>query len=701
MTVYQQDFENTLDGVSFVGTGTTVTETDAMSGLRSLRIEGYLTGIRIASDMLKLQPGETYIIELDYQFLDVGSELFPLQVFAEWSGLQPFEGFLGGPVNGLSPASGRDRLSVRIAEVEDASIQLLGFGSMVIDDIRVYRHGRSVTTAELPLIKAGFPRLGNYNLFSTFATAARTGQSLTEVEDLLGLMDLVTGMEIEHTLGPVGGPERLRELNPDILIFPYFQSSVTQRPFDENEPLGGSAGLRTLFNRGLREEWFMRGPTGELLNEPLYPDNFQMNHTRFGPRVEGWSYVNYVMHYVTQTVLPSGKWDGIHFDQPEWYPNPLLAEGDPFLSGTGPLPPVDLDGDGEEESKAELHEAWSDAFYSYFSNLHDRLGYTTLLFGNVGYIPDNPAVLSHLNGWQREFVLPYFTEPNGDWDTSAVGGWYRFANNYFTATTFARAPQVINLQFTGYGLGQPNGKTTANGLADREPELEPRDFRRMRLGLTTTLMSDGFFGYDYVNNTTAPVWFDEYAVGGTGTPVQSMEGKGYLGQPLASATELPYGLELVLNLDFESEFPSGVELNPNFRLTTDPSEVLDGTQSIVFSASHVGELQALIRTPPGLLETGSTYQLVLDYKLADYQPQTYVGLLAATITTGDVGLTEPTSSRSHFHARYQRTGTGGASPNRRQGRSLGFRRRSLSPRHRHRHLGQYPTLERNGRCLSS
>jgi uncharacterized protein (TIGR03437 family) len=30
---------------------------------------------------------------------------------------------------------------------------------------------------------------------------------------------------------------------------------------------------------------------------------------------------------------------------------------------------------------------------------------------------------------------------------------------------------------------------------------------------------------------------------------------------------------------------------------------------------------------------------VLDYKLADYQPQTYVGLLAATITTEDVGLT--------------------------------------------------------------
>jgi hypothetical protein len=63
-----------------------------------------------------------------------------------------------------------------------------------------------------------------------------------------------------------------------------------------------------------------------------------------------------------------------------------------------------------------------------------------------------------------------------------------------------------------------------------DPGFVP-DYRKMRFGLATALLNDGFFSYEINTNghgALCLLWFDEYDNGG--------EGRGYLGQPLGPVT---------------------------------------------------------------------------------------------------------------------------------------------------------------------
>jgi uncharacterized protein (TIGR03437 family) len=375
---------------------------------------------------------------------------------------------------------------------------------------------------------------------------------------------------------------------------------------------------------------------GARLTEPQYPQNVQMNQTLECPVVNGKTFNTYKTDFVARTILPSGLWDGIHFDQPEWYPNPLLQKAD------GTFPPIDLSRSGTADSLAQLYQAWSDGFFSFFQPAADRLGPGQIVFGNAGYIASNRSVLAMLNGWLREIVSPYQILPNGNWVTDDAGGWFRLADRYFTALESARAPQFVFMEFMGQRLGTLSGGTTANGYPARVPSLELRDFQRMRLGLTTVLLGDGFFGYDLVDNTSDPQWFDEYAVDANGVATRDLSGKGYLGAPLGPAAELPYDGKTILSLDFEARsVPSQVTLGSGARFSNDPSEVIDGNTSLVVTRDSTHPDPIFLSTSPTSLPLtqGKVYQLIADYKVLDYEPTTFKGLAGMGVSSAKDGLT--------------------------------------------------------------
>jgi len=440
-----------------------------------------------------------------------------------------------------------------------------------------------------------------------------------EVIETLGLFDLVNGGDLDFTYGYADWQTPLREKNPDIILLNYFQSFIAQHL--DKQSFGDSARLFPLFNENLREEWFAHKPDGERLNEFLYPQNYQLNQTSLAPRVGGWSLIDYIGYYLSHTVLPSGIWQGVHFDQADWGVNALLAEdryGDP--------PPIDLDFDGIAEPKSVLYSETKKAYVNYFNKMQKILGNTRYLFGNGGHIAGNPSMLSYLNGWQREVASPYGIYENGDWDTNSGTGWYDLTKNYLLADLYARAPQINSLQFTGELLGVSKGTLTPNSLPDRLSELEPRDYQRMRLGLTTTLLGNGFFGYDFVDNTSLPVWFDEFAVNSDGEAEKSIEAKGYLGQPLNDGYEMDFNGETVFNVDLES-IPdlSKVNFNGDFSVTSNPDEVISGSQSIVFSKDDPTVAQAVFESNPDhvVLLPGDTYHFYVDYKILEHNPENY------------------------------------------------------------------------------
>jgi uncharacterized protein (TIGR03437 family) len=632
------DFEAGLSDIAVLGgsASLTVQAGEVLGGTQSLKLSGPRTFIQIKPEVLGLEPLKTYVIEYDYRVLRRTDPDTVLRVAVVPPG-KPFIDLGRGPLK-YGSGTGSTATGIRVGDAAGTTFGLYTVDAdVVIDNIRVYRHDTEMAPAQVPLWKTGFPRLGIYNLTTPEESALRSRLPLEEIEWRLSRYDLLTGSDIDHTLGAAAWVSRLHRLNPDLRIFPYHESFVAH--IASSQILDGAADLNAMFNARLPDPFYMLRPDGQRLVEPDYPANLQLDLTRYCPRVGDKKFVDYTADYIANSVLPSGLWDGIHFDQPEWYPNPLLSKKDT----TNPLPPIDLERNGQAASAALLHVSWLEGFYSYFREITRRFGFGQLMFGNAGYIASNTNVLPVLNGWMREIVSPYTIDANGDWVTADAAGWYRLATNYLIADRFTRAPSNVMEQFTGRGLGEALGSYTANGLPDRSAKLDARDFRRMRLGLTTTLLGNGFFSYALVDNTTAPPWFDEYAVDRNGTATSDLSGKHYLGQPLGPAVELDYPARFIFDIDFESP-----QLSPYFqpsasrRISFDPNEVIQGKFSMVISRDDKDPRGLIFSTNPAILklERGKTYQLFMDYKILDYQPRTFLGILGIGISSAAQGVTE-------------------------------------------------------------
>src|SRR5258706_11519075 len=104
-----------------------------------------------------------------------------------------------------------------------------------------------------------------------------------------------------------------------------------------------------------------------------------------------------------------------------------------------------------------------------------------------------------------------------------------------------------------------------------------------------------------------------------------MSGKGYLVKPLGRAQELAYPSRVVFQLDFEGTPPAGVDVGPGV-ISSNPAEVISGSASLVVTQNDVAEGKWLFSSTTPLVP-GRTYQLFADYRILDYRPTTFSGLL--------------------------------------------------------------------------
>jgi uncharacterized protein (TIGR03437 family) len=606
---------------------------EVLSGNYSLKLSKAGGLLRVPTSKLILDPGKTYAVEFKYRVLSQDDGASAGATFMDSQ--SAYVGFF--PVPGTDYQMTGLGYAGLVVNSQGISVALYSVAAdIVIDDVVIYRQDTDVSLAHVPLWNLAFPRLANFMTENPAEIAMFGNVPETSIEQGVAQYDAITGMTLDYTIGDGTWASRLQALNPNLKILGYHESFVAQ---DLPTPLiGGTSNLKAVFNSGVDDKWFMKRPDGTRLNEPTYPGNYQLNHTRYAPLVNGRSFIDYLVDFVSNELLPGGWYGGVHFDQPEWIVNPLFnPKGSP-----DPIPPIDLDGDGVAEPLPTLYSAWYTAFFDYFQKVTDKLGYVQMLLGNPGYMSANAPAHAMLNGWTNEVTTPYAILPNGDWDTSMASGWYRLFHHYWLADTVGRAPQMAFIESTGMGLGQQTGGYTANTWPQRVQQIEPRDYQRMRLGLTTALLGNGFFEYDLVDNTSIPVWFDEYAVNATGAATGTTAGKGYLGQPLGAPAELDYVYRTMANIDFESPLDqSVVHLNTAGRFTTDPNEVVSGTASLVVTRTDPGSDDTIIfstvpsETP---LVPGRTYQLFMDYKLLSTPSATFNGPLAIGLFPLSQGL---------------------------------------------------------------
>jgi len=251
----------------------------------------------------------------------------------------------------------------------------------------------------------------------------------------------------------------------------------------------------------------------------FWPKSLMMDVTSACPRItvdakagpESWAAYN---ARTGAALAADAAWDGLMVDRADssesWIVGRSTARSiDPDRSNTLPA-----------DGYAAFDEAWGLGVLGYELRLRAALGEEKLMVSNWG-APNYPV----LNGNNFEGF------PNADaegypWRSLVVGPAEQ-DGSYFEWLAFARQPNLTTIQTYEDDSGAPpTGDGGYDNPADR-PGFVPT-YRKMRYGLATALMGDGFFSYEINTNGQAGLgllWFDEFDGAG--------RGRGWLGEPLA------------------------------------------------------------------------------------------------------------------------------------------------------------------------
>ncbi|MDO8581408.1 MAG: putative glycoside hydrolase [bacterium] len=254
--------------------------------------------------------------------------------------------------------------------------------------------------------------------------------------------------------------KRLRDMNPTIVLLAY--TSGVEYPLHRLNDIEDARGIWHRIGDGLSPEWFLKTAEGSEVS--FWPGNVLMNP---GARnASGITYAEYFADFLTREVMRTGLWDGLFFD--------TVWDGIYWTNHT-----IDSDRDGVADDKEKVDRAWRDGQNLFFKALRDRIGDRYLLVGNGVLEP----YAQYLNGRMFEG----FPDPS-------EGGW---------AGSIARY-RAISL------LGAPPHITAIN--SDTKNTGNWKDWQRMRYGLTTTLLFDGYYSFDYGTQVRDLLyWYDEYS----------------------------------------------------------------------------------------------------------------------------------------------------------------------------------------------
>lgn len=309
----------------------------------------------------------------------------------------------------------------------------------------------NVSAATLPEHK--YPRNAAFFLkYSTF--------SEEEIQKLAHFQIVILAIQNQVTNRDV--LVRLRQMNPSITILGY--TSGVEFPLYTLEKIEWRDDMPWhRLQKNLSPEWFLKKSNGEHM--AFWPGTVLMNPGR--KNVTGQTYAEYFGQFLTDNVLSTGLWDGIFFD--------TVWDGIWWNSHD-----ADIDGDGIADGKEKTDRAWRDGQNLLFKTIRDRASDRYLLVGNGVLEP----YMQYLNGRMFES----FPDAN-------EGGWAGSVQKYQNVTHLGIDPtlSVINTDTGNTGNWQ--------------------NWARMRYGLATTLLFNGYYSFDWGSEDRDRLyWYDEYDV---------------------------------------------------------------------------------------------------------------------------------------------------------------------------------------------
>ncbi len=311
-------------------------------------------------------------------------------------------------------------------------------------------------TAEAASLKVSYPRLANYYL--------RWELSTEEARQLAKWDLLVLDMEVQEN--SPGSLRLIRELNPDVIILAYITS---QEIIDDINLAAGNTGavLRRNLRSQITDSWWLKDPAGNRISN--WPGTYMLNLSDgAGQNLNGDKFNEFLPDFVYQHIYKSGYFDGVFYDN-TW--------GDiAWINGAN----LDLDRDGRKDEISYADTAWSTGFKKMLTE-------SRRLFGDKFIIVGNGRVFQGYQGLLNGMMLESFPSPwenGGHWSGSMTTYLNLPKNNIYPQTS------IIN-----------------------SSRSQQADFQAFRFGLTSALLGDGFYSFDYgPTNHTQTWWYDEYEI---------------------------------------------------------------------------------------------------------------------------------------------------------------------------------------------
>jgi len=307
----------------------------------------------------------------------------------------------------------------------------------------------------------------------------------------------------------------------------------------------------------------------------LWPNSWLLNVSTLSPQSVASSeigperWVDYNARFGAQLVADS-RWAGIFVDR--------FGQNQSWIIGNSTARSIDPDQSNHLLTDYSAFDAaWNEGLLLYLDKLRAAIGPDRIIFLNGG-IPQYTSV----NGSDFEGF------PNNkdafSWHTHMFGP--NPTGSYFDWMAISRQPNLTTIE-TYEDNSYPSLNKTIEHNDCNNPTFNP-NYRKMRFGLTSALLNDGYFSYGY--STQGPVsclmWFDEYDNAGFE--------RGYLGYPIGNAQRLVTALttpnliqhgKFETNEDFEAWLTLSKE-NGSVSANPDPSNPATGT----FSA-HLESIQ--------------------------------------------------------------------------------------------------------------
>ena len=307
-----------------------------------------------------------------------------------------------------------------------------------------------VQAAVLP---SSYPRTANYFLKWEIKDA--------EVKELakwdLLILDMETQVNSQKQL------LKIKKLNPRIILLAYINSIE----LIDNVGIYRNAVMRNQLASGLSDSWWLRDQNGNKISN--WSGSSMLNLTNKGKTdAQGRHFNDYLPEFVIKEIKSTGLWDGVFYDN-TW--------GDVAWVNGGN---IDADDNQQKDSITELNTAWAEGFNKVLETTRKLAGHDFIIVGN-GRVYEGYQKL--LNGMMLE-DFPSSWENGGTWAGSIK--------------TYLNIPK-LNLTPNIWVVNSFNKSQT--------------DYRYFRYGLTSTLLGDGFYSFDYDTTDHSQIWwYDEYDV---------------------------------------------------------------------------------------------------------------------------------------------------------------------------------------------